>query len=214
MRIDIKNGLADVTYRKGRRKYNKTVTLEALVNSMITDQSINTPLLPFGTRKYGRKGQNHILYIEIPATKRRVNYLNGSGKVIFNDIVPLPWGLMKLEFSETSNGKYRLGDTHIWALKRPLASENDDLYFYPVPNIFGGCNICWGSTFSGASATTFDSLSEVGRIIDMFFSSNYNTDIHPRINKHARYEDLLRDIQDKPTFDYDALVRVEKFNRV
>jgi hypothetical protein len=48
-------------------------------------------------------------------------------------------------------------------------------------------------------------IHEAGKVIDMFFSSDFNTDITPRFNMYRRYEDLLRDLHEKQKFDYTIL---------
>lgn len=203
MIIKLQNGVAELNYEKFGRKYSKMISINTLVDIFNSEKGISTPLLPFGTRKFVRKNDEITLYIEIPATTRRILYKNGSGKVIFDGVIPMPWGIMKIALKETKDNKYSLLGSYIYALKRPLISEEDKIYHYPAPNIFKEDSVCWGNLLD---SIIFDSIDQTSMLIDTFFGSDYNTDLHPRINIYDRYEDLLRDLKNKTRFNYDCLV--------
>ena len=215
MKIELrKDGLVEINYTKGKRNFEKIATIQSFVESLISEQGLTTPLLPFGCRKYVRSGNQHIIYMEIPEMRRNIKYKNRDGKIIFEGIVPMPWGLMKLVFNEIPGGGYVFTkESNIWALERPLVGANDNLYFYPLPNIFERGAICWGSTFN-EDDLKFEELSTAGRILDSYFSSNFNTDVAPRMNKYSRYEDLLRGIKDEAKFPKDVLALLGKVNGV
>lgn len=206
MNIDIKNGLAEIDYKVNRKSFNKVITLQSLMEAMTCDKGLSTPLLPFGCRKYIKQDNKHILYLEIPPATRRVVYkTSGSGKMIFEGIIPMPWGLLKMTINEGQSGALNFTDGFIWALSRPLISEDDLLYHYPVPNIHSDDRICWGSSFSNNGSSRISNIAEAGKAIDIFFSSDFNTDIHPRINIYPRFEDLCRKIKDTNKFPIDVL---------
>jgi hypothetical protein len=59
-----------------------------------------------------------------------------------------------------------------------------------------------------------DKLAHAGKFVDSFINSKFNTDLHPRINKFERFEDLVRTIKDKDTFPSDVLVRNGSVNKI
>ena len=215
MKIELrKDGLAEIEYSKGKRNFNKFVTIQSLIESLVSEQGLSTPLLPFGTRKYVKNESIHTIYMEIPEMKRHITYKNSDGKIIFQGSVPMPWGIFKMEFKEkigSAGFTFNKNSSAIWALERPLVNSEDNLYFYPLPNVFSHSHICWGSTFSSGDLN-FENLSMAGRVMDAFFSSNFNTDISPRMNKYNRYEDLLRGIKDEAKFPKDVLASLGKVN--
>lgn len=204
MIIKLENGLAEVEYTVGKRNYSKTVTISSLKEALVSDQGLYTPLLPFGTRYYSRKGPKHRIIIDMPAVVRGIKYVNSSQKVIYEDLFPYPWGLMDITLNE-NNGKYTFAGSSVYALKRPLNSENDTIYHYPVPNLYHNGGQCWGSVLTGEDGV-FDSISQVGILLDYFYGSQFNTDLHPRMNLYSRYEDLLRDHKDKKALKSEILV--------
>lgn len=214
MNIKLDGGLAQLTYKKGKRNYNKTITITSLTEALISDKGISTPLLPPGCRFYNKNGQSHSLILEIPPRITHVQYVNSSGKDIFKGDVPLPWGVMSMNFKEQSDGKYRFNkDIEIYALKHPIFTKEDDIFYYPLPNIYESNRICWGGSMDREDYI-IDSITQAGRFVDAFINSKFNTDLHPRINKFERFEDLIRTIEGKNTFPQDILVRSGSINRI
>ena len=209
MIISIKDGLAEVEYKRGKRTIKKLVLLDSLIQAMASKNETRTPLLPVGIRQYIKTEDGHRLFIELPAMKRGIKYINRDGKVIFEGVVPFPWGVICLDLMEESSGTFTITDSYIYGLKRPLMSENDELYYWPAANVFSDCRICWGGTFKDRESK-IKSLLEAGKVIDYYFSSDFNTDLHPRINIYSRYEDMLRNLKDLPAFNNDILVSTGK----
>lgn len=209
MNIEIKNGLAEVSYKKSSKNHSKVITISSLVEALNANQGISTPVLPFGCRSYIRKGNSHRFLIELSPMRRFIRYINKSGKTIFEDSVPMPWGVMAVELRENSSGTYTLntGTTAIRALSRPIFSFDDDIYHYPVPNVYADHgNICWGGSLKQEDKI-IENLAMAGKFVDIFIGSNFNADIAPRFNMYTRYEDLLRAIQKRNTFPDNVLVK-------
>lgn len=205
--INIDDNFANVTYEKNHINYAKTLTVDTFIGSLISQYGIKLPgLLPAGTRFYTRKGNTHSVYIEVSPVQRLISYVNGTHKPIFEGVVPMPWTLLVVNVREDETGKFSINDGKIFALKRPLINDDDELFHFPAANVHGNHAICWGSTFT-KMGLPIKSLSEVGRAVDYYFSSEFNTDIHPRIQKYVRYEDLLRNIKGEKTFPLDVLVK-------
>lgn len=206
MNIRIDDSFAHITYEKNRVKYSKVLSVDTLVSSLVAQYGVKLPsLMPPGTRYYMKKGTQHYIFIEIPPVPRHIKYTNRGEKPIFDGVVPMPWSLLEIICSEEKEGSaYQVTGGSIFALKRPLLDDKDELFHFPAANVHSNHSICWGSTFSQLGGK-FTSLAHVGRCVDYYFSSEFNTDIHPRLQRYSRYEDMLRGIQDQKTFDTSIL---------
>lgn len=207
MEIKINNKIAEIILQKGKRICHKKVSTSDFVKALVSQSGINTPLLPFGTKFYKTVGNKCYILLEIPATKRKIKYVNSSNKTIFEGSIPLPWGTMYLELNKQELN-YNLTSASIYALKKPVISKDEILYHWPLTNVHKSGNICWGNTFMNSFDIT--SIIQTSRIVDYFFSAAFNTDLHPRINYYNRLEDMLRELENKPTFKYEALVNCNK----
>lgn len=206
MDIKIDAGLARIQYERNGINYDKILTLDTFISLLASEYGFKSPLLTPGTRYYEKKDQRHILFVEIPPVCRHIKFINRDRAVIFEGVTPFPWTLLEIVVAENADGGFTLvaNEVRIFALARPLLDLDDMLYKFPAANIFDDNRICWGSTFSNGN-DRFKTLGELGRLIDLYFSSNFNTDISPRINKYTRYEDMLRAIKDTKTFDNSIL---------
>lgn len=215
MNINIQDNIAEISYQKGKRCFSKTVQLEALMSAFASQRGLTTPILPPGTVYYSKRGNEITVAIEIPAKRRGIHYVNSAGKTIFKGIIPLPLGLLKLVFRENENNILTLSGDAICALKRPLITMNDTVYHWPTPNVYGDKRICWGGSFKSAERTIAN-LSEAGKFIDIYFSSNFNTDLAlgSRINMFDRYEDMLRAVTNQPIFDERILSPAGTFSQL
>ncbi len=212
LKIEIDDTFAQVSYKRGHCNFSKTISVDTLVNSLVSQYGLKSPLLPPGCRFYEKKGESHIIYLEIPPIPRYIKYTNKSDKIIFEGIVPFPWSILKFSAVPSANGGFNVQDGFIFALKRPLMSEQDLVFCFPAANVHSNHAICWGSTFRSSGSGFFKSLGETGRLVDLYFSSDFNTDISPRINKYERYEDMLREIKDLKKFPDELLVPVSGKN--
>jgi len=208
--IEMEGAASTVLYEERGVMKSKVVSTDSLISSLVSQSGISSPsILPPGTRYFIQNGNSYTFFIEVPPIPRLINYVNGSKKIIFSGTIPMPWTLMKIVIVERA-GTYKYGDIRVFAMESPLRKMEDVLFHFPAPNIYPEGNVCWGGTMKNMRPIT--ELSQVGIIIDYFFSSEFNTDIHPRISHFPRYEDLLRSIKDKKTFPKEALVKYGIFN--
>lgn len=208
MNIKIEGSIAEVTYKEGMRTFSKNVDFDELIDSLAQKSGLSTPVLPFGTKLYSKQNGTHKLFIEMLPMKRRIKYVNG-GQTIFNDMVPMPFGVFIVELREV-NGRFQIqqGNSRIFALKGPILTKNDKLYRWPTPNVYTQGNICWGSGSNTLNQmSSLDSPHQAGRIIDMFFSGNFNNHIHPQLNGYSsnEYVRFLNDMKERQQFDDDIL---------
>lgn len=203
MNIAIKDGLAEVQYNKGKKNYTKSITIDSLASAFVSEYGLRSPLLPFGTRFYANKGERHTLLLEFPEMVRNIKYVNGAPKTIYEGPMATPWGCFYLEMID-KGGHFEYTSFKIFALEKPLLSLQDRAYHWPMSNVFQDGGICWGYD-QNQEVMKPKSLMQASQLIDYFFSGNFNTDVHPRINKYSRWEDYLRENRESKKFDYSCL---------
>lgn len=88
----------------------------------------------------------------------------------------LHW-LFMANITTGTNGSQVLTVTNSWlfATKAPLVDMTQRLYRPPLPNLFGGETICWGST---APAANIQGLSRLGVLVDQYFGTEFNDDLN------------------------------------
>jgi len=210
--IEIDDTVSVVKYQHRSSFKVKTVLTDELINAFASQGGIEVPdILPPGTRYYKRNGSIHTLILEIPPVQRLIRYVNSSHKVIFEGFVPMPWALMQINANYVED-RFIVSSAYLYALVRPLMSMTDTVYHFPGANIFPEDKICWGNTLSGMPPLR--RITEFGRLVDIYFGSEFNTDLHPRIQQYSRYEDMLRALKDQKTFPTEVLVANTVFQHI
>lgn len=97
--------------------------------------------------RYLKDGIRTIIAYEVPPVICDLKYDHGGNHNLEMETiqqVPYPRGLTVLTLSRNSAG-YHFSHMHQFALKGPLRSMDDDLYYWPYPNMFEDCKMCIGS---------------------------------------------------------------------
>jgi hypothetical protein len=206
-RIELLEGRTEIKYSVGSSIKEKSVRTSDLLSSLTNYIGIATPLLPPNTRMVINKKDGITLIIEVPPSIRKLSYIAGSKKIFDRVNFPFPWELWKIELINRPGKGYTFARAYVFALKNPIMTKEDKLYSFPTPNVGGGNGaICFGSAMSSSNMSNIDNLVQAYRFITIFHDAEFNTDLHPSLKNNERFEDLVRRLQDKPTFDYESLL--------
>lgn len=123
-----------------------------------------------GIRRVYQRGNRGAIFVNGINLKRDIRYGDRTYKK-----VNLPSLLMVIRY-EMKNSKYNVLDTHLFTHENILTSESDQLYITPFGNIYhdSACRICWGS----AKVNQLDHLGQSLGMLDLFVSSNFNSDLY------------------------------------
>jgi len=209
LQINFSEDISELKFPVGSVIKTKKVKTSELLMSLSGINGLSTPLLPPGTRYFNKTKELTTVLIEVPPTIREIEYVSGS-KLIFKGKFPFPWEVFSLCFSTDNSGKLNLYSSALYALKNPIFSIEDELYFVPCSNVFPENNICWGSTITSSNLKQMDNISQAYRFVSMFHDAKFNTDLHPKLAVDKRYEDILREHKDLAEFNYNYLFKTKK----
>ena len=213
--IDKQYGTKVTIEKENGIKVQKNVTLNNLRTALMENFQFATGWLPAGTRHYGKRNDIESIIIESPPTVREVQYSSRDGIESF--VIPVPWTLWKFSLMPRDN-KVLFRSANVWAMKRPITpgSENQhSMYTLPFSNVGGSGDICWGSGSETSKVIeTITSINKVGRMIEVFWSAPFNSDLDG--DKYVSFQSdtgirinhcygLLQHLNNKTTFPYEIL---------
>ncbi|MFA5048330.1 MAG: hypothetical protein WC516_04905 [Patescibacteria group bacterium] len=150
----------------------KSVDIEDLVATLVSDYKLATGLMPLGTRFYKGSNVNFSMAVEVPAKIRdlTLSKYNSAGTKRINEVIQVPYPTCLFYFS-IKDGK--IYDLRINALKYPLQSENDGLFCFPFSNVYNDGRVCWG----GVSLPKISKPMDLVSVINLFLGSQFNGDL-------------------------------------
>lgn len=166
IQLDESSAEAVVTTTSNGMSKRKTVATEDLVASIAGTMKMSTGLLPFGTKFYTGSRSEYRIGIEIPGIVRHASFsLPNIGK--FEKRIPFPATLFLFHIQGD-----RIEQSKLYACRPPVARDYDQLYWFPLGNVFDSGKICWGSVkhreMKIASPMMLDS------VVNRFFSSVFS----------------------------------------
>lgn len=184
-----KKELAEASTGKFNRLFkslsqNIVTDLEQLLSQQQEDViiQINTSeeLLPQNTRFYSTKGRDKVIVVEQMPMVRNIFF----GSIGYQVAFPFVIFVIKLE-----SGQFK--QVHLFYRNSPLRSIEDELYNPNLTNIYPDQNnlVCWGKTTSLPKGT--DTFQQVNEVIELFWSSRFNTDLNQSFNYYSQKDSSL-----------------------
>ena len=212
--IDKQYGTKITTIKDGGIRSSKTSTIEDVQRVLLENFSFATGWLPAGTRLYTRGNDVETILIESPPCIRGVSYRMPSGGTE-QFTIPVPWTIWRFSLAD-KQGKKFLAESMVYAMKQPITpgrERDHQLFRFPFSNVGGG--ICWGGSSENHDIiNSLDSVSKVGRMIEVFWSAPFNGDLDG--GKYQPFQNdkgttvthchgLLEHLNGKQSFPYDIL---------
>lgn len=197
---------ASITIKDKDKVINKSVSIDSLVSSIVSDHKISTGILPRGTRFFSGTQTNYTIGIEVP---RNIRYLKYVRDGVFEYNVPFPVCFFVFHVEN-----FIVTATKVFSLLNPITSNNDFIYGFPFGNTYSDGKVCWG----GVNVPIINSPFELLSLIGLFLSSEYNGDLIGFHNfRSSTYEEiktrdiksLLKFLDKKEIFPNDLLVKTE-----
>lgn len=198
---------AAVCIKTNQSTLTKTVEFSEVLSKLTSTISINTGILPLGTRLYIGTKNNYQILIEIPGKIRDFKYL--KQEIHFEGKVPFPSCVMFFEINNST-----IVNSKAFALREPIFSEETQLYNFPFGNTYSDGNICWGSAEKEKIKKPLDLISCISSFMnstyngDLFYSSAFNYNFNPDLLK-GNFISLLNFLKDKEIFPKELLVKNE-----
>lgn len=160
---------------------HKTVKLEDLIQAFQKfGLGVDTPILPRSTIRYRERGGKITLILAYPATKfTAVLQANIDGVETKFENCARPAILMCFELCKNEDNSFNLTNSNAYGIKEDLLLINlkTPVFNLPFPNIGEDGWICWGGNNVGSR---FTSLMGLDSLINILFSSKFNSDLFNR----------------------------------
>lgn len=144
--------------------------------------------------------------VERPPTTVRIEFKSVVASMTGQSIpyyLPLPWMIYALKFNTPELKK--LDYMYVFGRNEPIFSEDDKLYFVPIPNIWKNGYACQGKAafadFLWKLGEGSDTNTAVNGIINHFWQSGFNMDIGDWLYKGLPeyFKEALGTLQDNAT---------------
>ena len=175
MIIEIKKDCVKITQKFGERQSSKIVNFDEFISKLSMYQKSSFGLLPRDTRILESNGEMTVVGIEFPAKQRKINFnsVKYSDDSLHLDVF-LPSGIYFEVLRRADDGKYLHNNSYIFATRgNRVTFGTDQLYYYPMPNIYTDGRICWGNI----KTKPFQYLSAVEGMVSSFFEGAFNSDL-------------------------------------
>ena len=177
MKMDVKidGALVELQYENpkgGKGKVNKTVKFEDFCSiiSKGIKKVAGIELLPNGLRIQAESDSSVIVGYEFPERVGTMKFSSDGGVKEINSV--WPWGLTLIVFKKDAKGLL-YQQMYQFALKGPMVSLNDMLYFWPGSNVFDDARICTGDML----IKHVPDVASSGGFPHLFYNGISNTDL-------------------------------------
>lgn len=152
---------------------NTTTISQGLKN--MTQSSIETPIMPFGTVLLKMDGTSSVYFIQKPPEKVVIRFKgkkeNDKGTPTHYTIA-YPWRVFALMFKGSV-----ISDYNLRFASGPIRSMTDQLYRPPLPNMEEDAGLCMGVGLAGFAGTTGPMSEIADRVLAWVDKTNYNNDL-------------------------------------
>lgn len=178
--------------------------------------SLDSGLLPPGTRYYKKSNRRELVVMESPEAIFDVTFQDNEDEEEEHFRIPVPRSLWMI-YLEEKNGKKTYAEGFLFALREPLLSGNTMLYRFPFSNVLDW--ICWGDN----KLPEWNSLIGLYSLPSIFYSGKFNHDLDGDKYKPliVDYEEirgstlsLFRYLNGEKSFPYSCLKEDATFNNV
>lgn len=204
--------------------YFKNVSLKSLARAIMDDASIDTGFLPLfgsnyiGIRRYMQFRDKHLIFIEASEGIRMAKFDNGNVSEDYH--IPHPFMLMAVRLKEMNDGKFKVEDIRMFAMRSPLFMEEAQLYKYPYGNVYTGSQgkICWGDYQSEVDRVRYNNFLQSGELMNTFIHTGYNDDLFHSstqpISGQRTFRDVYQQMSERDSYPYDSLSENIKFSEL
>lgn len=165
----------------------KAISLPDLLDALSAYKSTSNGMLPRNTRMMETCGNEVALAFEFEKTNRTLTFSTNADGATTIEGCSLPAGVIFIKLIKENTGRYRHINSYIFAIRgKRISFPTDELYSYPLPNIYPDGRICWGDVSLGEIM----SLSASEGILSSFFNNNFNNDLfYSRLSAECPYAD-------------------------
>lgn len=199
---------ATVQIKNDENITTKTVSILDLINKLSKKNRIHSDILPIGTRYFSGSQKDFTIAIEIPPKVRNISIYGRSGEVE-KVSVAFPPCLFIVSVVDNS-----IRSTKMFAVKRQIMTFEDELFMFPLGNIYDDGRICWGST---SIIKKIEKPIEITSEINLFFDSVFNGDLlsynHTAISIPFGFNHLIDYLKNCAVFPLEALRNLTTFGK-
>lgn len=171
-----KNG-TQLEHMKDGVRHCKIVDLGELIAVLQSHAVHDFGMLPANTRHIATSGNSVTIAVEVPPGKRDLTVAPTKRGERMETIkgIPLPAALFVFNFIKRE-GRFMMNTSYLFAMEKDrLLFSNDNLYIYPLPNVYPKDNrICWGDNEQGEGIKT---LAAVEGLVKTYFNAPFNLDL-------------------------------------